>query len=106
MGFIWVCYQQKGARLFIDQFENERINKQIDSMMSVMTINNRFNVYGLIKPLVYQDPDHGSDIQLAVKKHISIDPFVLLEEFSQNLQLIPKQIKEKFTQNFIEEFQE
>lgn len=105
-GLFGYVINKKGARLFVDQFLEERINKQIDSMMSVMTINDRFNVYGLIKPLVYQDHQWGTDIQLSVKKHVSIDPFVLLEEFSQNLQLLPKQIKERFTQNFIEEFQE
>lgn len=104
-GLFGYVINKTGARKFIQQYESEKINKQIDSMMSIMTINHKFNVYGLIRPLVKQDSSWGSDIQVQVKRTDDVDPFTL-EGFVNSIQLLPDNVKEIFTQEFLEEFSE
>lgn len=105
-GLFGYVINKRGAQKIIDQYEHEKISKQIDSMMSVLTINNRFFVYGLIKPLVKQDAGFGTDVQLKLRKNVSVDPFSLEEYVNVAVNMLPQKMKEQFTQEFIEEFQE
>ena len=85
LNVFWGLYgyiiNKRGASKIVREYENNKIEKQIDSTLSVMTTNNRLNVYGLIRPVVFQDTSFGTDIQIVVKPTVGIDAFVL-EDFS------------------------
>lgn len=80
-GLFGYIINKRGARKYIKDYESHKIDKQIDSQMSIMILKYQLNIYGLIKPLVKQDNGFGTDIQVAVKKNDNINPFIL-ENFS------------------------
>ena len=104
-GLFGYIINKRGAKKIIREYEAKKIDKQIDSMLSVMTVNNRLNVYGLIRPLVRQDSTFGTDIQLPVKPTTGIDPFIL-EDFVNSIADMSQKVKENFTNEFVENFTE
>jgi GR25 family glycosyltransferase involved in LPS biosynthesis len=74
-GLFGYAINKRGSKKFIDELNQEkRIDKQIDSMMSVMTQENKLNVYSTSVHLVKHDTD-GSDIQLPIKIQSNINPY-------------------------------
>jgi len=74
-GLFGYMINKKGAKRFIDELtEEKRIDKQIDSMMSMMTQENKLVVYSTSVHLVKHDSD-GSDIQLPIKIQSNINPY-------------------------------
>jgi GR25 family glycosyltransferase involved in LPS biosynthesis len=72
------CYMinKKGAEKIIKEYNKNKIKMQIDSMMSLMAIENRINIYGSIRRLVKHNKVN-TNIQLPIKYDENIDPFSL-----------------------------
>jgi GR25 family glycosyltransferase involved in LPS biosynthesis len=74
-GLFGYAINKKGAKKIVDEYKSRHIDMQIDSLMSVMSIEKRFNVYGITNKLAWHGRSMGTDIQLPVKKVSNIDPF-------------------------------
>ena len=67
---------KQGAQKIVDDYQNEKIRMQVDSMLSLMIKRKQLNAYALKDVLV--SPGHfGSEIQVPVKAVEGIDPFEL-----------------------------
>lgn len=69
------CYviNKRGARKIFEEYLDNKITMQIDSVMSVMSLNNRLNIYGPVNKLAM----HGkmsTDIQTPVLHFTNINP--------------------------------
>lgn len=75
-GLFGYIINKRGAKKFIDEYNatGRKIDKQIDSMMSLMIVQNKLNVYSTKITLIKHNSD-GTDIQLPVKVASNIDPF-------------------------------
>ena len=73
-GLFGYAINKRGAQKFLDEFSKHKIDKQIDSMMSLMVAENKLNVYSSKMHLISHNAS-GTDIQLPVKVHKDIDPF-------------------------------
>lgn len=74
-GLFGYAINKKGAERFMNEFnEQKKIDKQIDSMMSMMINDNKLNVYSSRVQLISHNSD-GSDIQLPIQTAFDIDPF-------------------------------
>lgn len=74
-GLFGYAINKKGAKKFVNELnEKKRIDKQIDSMMSMMIQENKLNVYSSSVHLIKHDSD-GTDIQLPIKLQSDINPY-------------------------------
>lgn len=73
-GLFGYAINKRGAKKFLDEFQTHKIDKQIDSMMSMMIAENKLNVYSSRIHLISHNAS-GTDIQLPVKVQKDIDPF-------------------------------
>jgi GR25 family glycosyltransferase involved in LPS biosynthesis len=76
-GLFGYAVSKRGAQRFVDYLQNHgKIDKQIDSMMSLMTTQNQFNVYSTRVHLIDHNAEaNETDIQLPVQVQENIDPF-------------------------------
>jgi GR25 family glycosyltransferase involved in LPS biosynthesis len=76
-GLFGYAINKRGAKKFMDELEKQqKIDKQIDSMMSMMIVENKLNVYSTRKTLINHNADGlETDIQLPIKVAKNIDPF-------------------------------
>lgn len=76
-GLFGYAINKKGAKKFIDELDaQKKIDKQIDSMMSMMIVESKLNVYSTRETLINHNADGlETDIQLPVKVLKNIDPF-------------------------------
>jgi GR25 family glycosyltransferase involved in LPS biosynthesis len=72
-GLIGYAISKRGAKKFLD--DHDKINMQIDSKMTYMAIDNKFNIYGTKKITVMNDRSQGTDIQMVVKS--ASNPYML-----------------------------
>lgn len=84
-GLFGYIINKRGAEKFMKEFQANKIDKQIDSMMSMMIVENKLNVYSSRVHLISHNAE-GTDIQLPVKVQRNIDPFKYgnIELFQQN----------------------
>jgi GR25 family glycosyltransferase involved in LPS biosynthesis len=74
-GLFGYAINKKGAKKFINELNvKKRIDKQIDSMMSMMIQDNKLNVYSSSVDLIKHD-SRGTDIQLPIKLQSEINPY-------------------------------
>jgi len=73
-GLFGYVINKRGAEKFMNEFKTNKIDKQIDSMMSMMIVENKLNVYSSKDHLISHNAE-GTDIQLPVKVQRNIDPF-------------------------------
>lgn len=73
-GLFGYVINKQGASKFLQEFQKNRIDKQIDSMMSMMIVQDKLNVYSSHMHLIGHNAE-GTDIQLPVKVQKNIDPF-------------------------------
>lgn len=71
--FLMNCYiiNNKGARKILDYHANKKIDKQIDSELSLMSANKQLNVYCTINP--YGQAQYNTDIQVPISSGLQ-DP--------------------------------
>jgi GR25 family glycosyltransferase involved in LPS biosynthesis len=74
-GLFGYAINKKGAKKFVNELnQKKRIDKQIDSMMSMMIQEKKLNVYSSSVHLIKHDSD-GTDIQLPIKLQSDINPY-------------------------------
>lgn len=85
-GLFGYIINKRGAEKFMREFQVNKIDKQIDSMMSMMIVENKLNVYSSRIHLISHNAE-GTDIQLPIKVQRNIDPFKYgnVELFSQDI---------------------
>jgi GR25 family glycosyltransferase involved in LPS biosynthesis len=76
-GLFGYAVSKKGANTFLDYLNTHgKIDKQIDSMMSMMTVENRLAVYSTkIHFIGHNEEGARTDIQLPVRLAKNINPF-------------------------------
>ena len=76
-GLCGYVINKKGAKKIMDYLhENNKIDKQIDSLLSLMVIEGKLNVYSTRERVIQHNTENtGTDIQLPVKVATNIDPF-------------------------------
>jgi len=75
-GLFGYAINKKGAKRFLDELtEEKRIDKQIDSMMSMMVKDKQLVVYSTGVHLVKHDTNGSSDIQLPIKIQSDVNPY-------------------------------
>lgn len=73
-GLFGYAINKKGAKRIVDEFNNTKIDKQIDSMMSMMINENNLDVYSSTIHLISHNSD-DTDIQLPIQIADNIDPY-------------------------------
>jgi len=74
-GLFGYAINKQGANKFLNELSSEKkIDKQIDSMMSMMVQEKKLNVYSTSIHLIKHDSD-GTDIQLPIKVQADINPY-------------------------------
>lgn len=68
---------KRGAKKFMDQFNKQKINMQIDSKMSFMCMHYQFNVYGFKEKIIWYDRSMVSDINMPVRLTPYINPYLI-----------------------------
>jgi GR25 family glycosyltransferase involved in LPS biosynthesis len=66
---------KKGAQKMINNYDG-KMDCQIDSFISWLSINNKINIYAVKMPFVYPDGSNYSDIQIIIKPINDIDAFM------------------------------
>ena len=76
-GLFGYVINKQGAKKIIDYLhENNKIDKQIDSMLSLMIIEDKLNVYSTRDQIINHNPENSlTDIQLPIKLAKDVDPF-------------------------------
>lgn len=76
---------KKGCKKFMDVYRKNKIDKQIDSMMSLMTIKNNLIIYSPHMHLITSNSD-GTDIQLPIRDNPMVNPYLYkdIELFENN----------------------
>ena len=76
-GVFGYAISKSGAKKFVDELAiNPKIDMQIDSLMSMMCVEGKFDVYSTRKPFIGHNAEGmDSDIQLPVKLKEGTDPF-------------------------------
>lgn len=77
-GLFGYTINKKGAKKFVEELDKQqKIDKQIDSMMSLMVQEGKLNVYTTSIPFINHNADGtGTDIQLPVKLAGGVNPFM------------------------------
>jgi GR25 family glycosyltransferase involved in LPS biosynthesis len=76
-GLFGYAINKRGAKKVIDYLnQNNKIDKQVDSMLSLMIIEGKLNVYSTREQIINHNPNNtATDIQLPVKVAKDVDPF-------------------------------
>lgn len=71
-GMLW---NKKGAKAFIEEVDQSRIDGQIDAYLSRMAQQGKIVIYAYRYPIFYTDPNELTDIQMPLKVRSDTDPF-------------------------------
>ena len=74
-GLYGYVINKKGAKKFMDEFNQHMIDMQIDSLMSLMAVEDRFNAYASRYHIIKHNAS-GTDIQLPVRLALDVDPYL------------------------------
>jgi GR25 family glycosyltransferase involved in LPS biosynthesis len=66
-GLCGYLINHKGAQKFLRESSKQKIDCQIDSLMSWMSASHKLNVWALRKRIVFTNPQYETDIQVPVK---------------------------------------
>lgn len=74
-GLFGYAINKRGAKKFLDVYRKNKIDKQIDSMLSLMIIEDDLNVYSPHIHVITHNSD-GTDIQLPIQKDPMVNPYM------------------------------